>query len=440
MAHTFRGGASVKHEKHRTEGKPIERMPCPSLLMIHTVQHIGAPNQPLVEKGDEVKKGQKLAGAEAFVSAPVHAPSSGIIKEIKDVVHPVLGKGRAIILETDGRDEWAEGLPADRDWKTMDAQALRDAVKEAGIVGLGGATFPTHVKITPPEDMTIEHLLINGAECEPYLTSDDAIMRERSEDIVIGIEILQKVLGAKDVAVGIENNKPHAIDIMTKACKRLPDCRVVALPSRYPQGAERSLIKALIGKWLPGGKLPMSIGVVVQNTTTCASIADAVIRGIPILEKVVTVSGECVTEPKNVLAPIGATWKDLLDFCGGLKEELGRLVMGGPMMGISQNGFDIPLVKGTSGLLALSKKEIERKEEGPCIRCGNCVKSCPMGLEPLDWPVLARKRKWTEAEEKRVLECVECGSCEYVCPANRHILQSVKLLKTSVRDMQREKK
>ena len=440
MVHTFRGGAKVRHEKHRTEGKLIERMPCPAILTIHTVQHIGAPNLPLVEKGEEVRKGQKLAGADAFVSAPVHAPTSGVVADIREAVHPVLGKGTAIVLETDGHDKWAEGLPAESDWRSMDVSQLREAVKEAGIVGLGGATFPTHVKITPPDDVAIEHLLINGAECEPYLTSDDAIMRERSEDIVTGIEILRKVLGAKQVAVGIENNKPQAIEIMTKACARLENCRVAALPSRYPQGAERSLIKGLLDLWLPGGKLPMSLGVVVQNTTTCASISDAVLRGVPIIEKVVTVSGECVAEPKNVLAPIGATWRDLLDFCGGLKEELGRLVMGGPMMGISQNSFDIPMIKGTSGLLALSQKEIERKEEGPCIRCGNCVKSCPMGLEPLDWPVLARKRKWTEAEKKRVLECVECGSCEYVCPANRHLLQSVKVLKSRVRDLQKEKK
>jgi electron transport complex protein RnfC len=440
MVFRFRGGAQVAHQKHLTAGKPIESLPVPSVLYLHTRQHLGAPAQPVVAKGDQVCKGQVIAQAGGFVSAPVHAPTSGTVREVTDHPHPVLGTGTVVVLEPDGEDALVEGLPEQRDWTSMDAAELRSRVQEAGIVGLGGATFPTHVKLAPPPDTPIDSVLLNGAECEPFVTSDDAAMRERPEDVVLGLEMIQKAVGATRGAIGIEDNKPEALQAIRDAAARLPDCDIVALPSRYPQGAERSLIAAILDRWVPGGKLPMAVGVVVQNVSTAIAIVDAVTRGLPLLDRVVTVTGPGVREPKNVRAPLGATWRDLLDFCGGVDDELARLVMGGPMMGVAQNSLDIPVVKGTSALLALRRIDVDRPPEGPCIRCGNCVEACPMGLAPLDHPTFARERAWITARDARVLHCVECGSCEYVCPANRPIVHATRLLKSKIMQLRAAEK
>lgn len=432
MVFEFRGGARVAHQKHLTAGKAIEQLPMPQRLYLHTRQHLGAPAAPVVAPGDQVGKGQVVARAEAFVSAPIHAPTSGRVTAVAEHPHPTLGKGMAIVLEPDGEDAWIDGLPEERDWTAMDPDEIRGRVREGGLVGLGGASFPTHVKLTPPSGTKIETVLINGAECEPYLTSDDAVMRARPEDVIVGLEIILEAVGASDAAIGIENNKPEALEALGRAAGRLANCRVVALPSRYPQGAERSLIKAILGKWVAGGKLPMSVGVVVQNVNTTIGVADAVIRGIPLLDRVVTVSGLAVREPKNLRVPIGAPWADLLRFCGGTTKELARLVMGGPMMGVAQNGLEIPVIKATSGLLALTKGDIAKPETGPCIRCGSCVEACPMGLTPLDFTIHCRERDWQAAKEARTLECVECGSCEYSCPANRPLVASARVLKVLI--------
>ncbi len=432
MVFQFRGGARVAHHKHLTVGKPIEQLPMPQRLFLHARQHLGAPCEPVVQKGDQVKKGQVVARADAFVSAPIHAPTSGEVTDVTVHPHPTLGKGTAVVLEPDGEDAWFDGLPVERDWDSMDADEIRGLVRDGGLVGLGGASFPTHVKLTPPAGTSIETVLINGAECEPYLTSDDAVMRVRPEDVITGLEIILKAVGAGDAAIGIEDNKPEALQAISEAAARLPNCRVVALPSLYPQGAERSLIKAILDKWVPGGKLPMAVGVVVQNVNTTIGIADAVIRGLPIMDRIVTVSGLAVREPKNLKVPVGATWADLLDFCGGTTPELARLVMGGPMMGVAQNSLEIPVIKATSGLLALTKSDIAKPETGPCIRCGNCVEACPMGLAPLDFTIFSRERDWEAAKEARLLECVECGSCEYSCPANRPVVASARLLKALI--------
>jgi electron transport complex protein RnfC len=428
----FRGGARVAHQKHLTAGKSIEPLPMPQRLYLHVRQHLGAACEPVVGKGDRVEKGQMVARSDAFVSAPIHAPTSGEIVDVTVHPHPTLGSGTAIVLEPDGEDTWADGLPAEHDWTRMDVDEIRGRVRDGGLVGLGGASFPTHVKLTPPRDTRIETVLINGAECEPYLTSDDAVMRARSEDVITGLEIIMKAVGADDAAIGIEDNKPEALEAISQAAERLPGCRVVALPSRYPQGAERSLIKAILDRWVPGGQLPMSVGVVVQNVNTTIGIVDAVIRGLPIVERIVTVSGRAVREPKNLRAPIGATWATLLDFCGGASPELARLLMGGPMMGIAQNRLDTPVTKATSGLLALTRSDITKPKPGPCIRCGNCVAACPMGLAPLDFTVFNRERDWESARDARVRDCVECGSCEYSCPANRPIVASARVLKSLI--------
>jgi electron transport complex protein RnfC len=373
-----------------------------------------------------------VATSDAFVSAPIHAPTSGEIVDVVVHPHPTLGKGTALVLEPDGDDAWIDGLPQENDWTAMHVDEIRRRVRDSGLVGLGGASFPTHVKLTPPGDVQIETVLINGAECEPYLTSDDAVMRARPEDVITGLEIILEAVGAGQCAIGIEDNKPDALEAISQAAARLPSCRVIALPSRYPQGAERSLIKAILDKWVPGGKLPMAVGVVVQNVTTTIGIADAVIRGLPVVDRIVTVSGLAVREPRNLRVPLGATWTDLLDFCGGATPELARLVMGGPMMGVAQNSLDIPVIKATSGLLALTRGDIAKPQTGPCIRCGSCVAACPMGLAPLDFTVFGIERDWEAARQARVLDCVECGSCEYSCPANRPIVASARLLKALI--------
>jgi len=346
MVHKFRGGTAVGHEKHRTSGKPIEKLPMPAKLHIHLSQHTGAPAQPAVAAGDLVKKGQCLGTAHGMFSAAVHAPTSGKVAEIAEIAHPGGAKGRAVALEPDGNDAWLEGIPTSRDWHSLGAKEIAEIIQASGIVGLGGACFPTHVKLNPPDGTRIHTVLVNGAECEPFLTSDDAVMRAYPQDIVTGLEIILKVLDAKQAVIGVENNKPEAIAKLTEACKSVPNCRVERLPSRYPQGAERSLIKALVGSWLPAGKLPMTLGVLVQNVGTCVAITKAVTQGIPLIERVITVTGSAVREPKNVMAPIGTGWADLLAFCGGATEDLGRLIMGGPMMGIAQNSVDLHMVKG----------------------------------------------------------------------------------------------
>jgi electron transport complex protein RnfC len=257
-------------------------------------------------------------------------------------------------------------------------------------------------------------------------------MRARPEDVIVGLEIILKAVGAGEAAIGIENNKPEALEALSAAAGRLPNCRVVSLPSRYPQGAERSLIKAILNRWVPGGKLPMAVGVVVQNVNTTIGIADAVIRGLPIIDRIVTVSGLAVKEPKNVRALVGTPWADLLAFCGGTTGQFARLVMGGPMMGIAQSSLEAPVIKATSGLLALTRGDIAKPETGPCIRCGSCVEACPMGLAPLDFTIYSRERDWQTAKQARTLECVECGSCEYSCPANRPLVASVRVLKALI--------
>jgi len=440
--HHFAGGIHLQYNKERTQGKPIERIPMPRQLILYTGQHLGAPAVPVVAAKEAVKKGQLIAKAEHYVSAPVHAPTSGVIQEIRACTTPVGNKGSAIVLEPDGNDTWAEGLPAanESQWRNMTGDQLIDLIKDAGVVGLGGAVFPTHVKLKPPENTKINTVLINGAECEPYLTADDAMMRERPADIATGIEIIQKILRPKNIVVGIEDNKPEAIAAMEKAVAHISDCRVAALPSIYPQGAEKNLIKAICDIWVEPGKLPLSAGIVVQNTTTCASICDAVVRKIPLIEKVITVSGSAVKDAKNVRAPLGTTWRDLLDFCGGVSEDLSRLVMGGPMMGVAQNSLDAAVVKATNGLLGFAAKDVKPCEEGPCLRCGGCVSICPMGLAPYQFPTFYQFKQWEQAKEAGVMDCVLCGTCSYFCPSGRQVLTAIKMLKMKVTELEARKK
>ena len=376
-----------------------------------------------------VKKGQVIAEAQAFVASPVHASISGKVVEIGEYPHPVFGICPAIVIESDGADEWLEGLPLSRDWQVLEPAAIKDIIREAGIVGMGGATFPTHVKLSPPAEKAIDTFILNGAECEPYLTADHRMMLEQGERIVTGTLIAMKALGVTKGFIGIEENKPDAIEAMRRAAGS-SGLQVIPLQTKYPQGAEKTLIKVIAGREVPSGGLPMDVGVVVQNVGTVAAIADAVERGLPLIERVVTVTGGAVTEPKNLLLRIGTTFSQAVELCGGLQETPAKIIMGGPMMGMAQQSLDVPIIKGVSGILVLTPADVNAGPQRPCIRCGRCVSVCPMGLVPNMFSVLGEKGRYqTAKEEYDLLDCVECGSCVYVCPAKRNIVQYVKLAK-----------
>jgi electron transport complex, RnfABCDGE type, C subunit len=429
MAKSFRGGVHPDDRKRYTAAKPIEVAPIPDKVVIPTRQHIGAPCSALVKVGDLVKKGQVIAEAQAFVSSPVHASISGKVVEIADYPHPVFGSCQAVVIESDGQDEWVEGLPLSRDWQALDPAAIKDIIRKAGIVGMGGATFPTHVKLAPPPEKTIDAFILNAAECEPYLTADHRAMLEATERIVTGIRIVMKTLGVTKGFVGIEENKPDAIAAMVEATKGT-DITVVPLQTKYPQGAEKTLIKVILDREVPSGGLPMDVGAVVQNVGTMIAVADAVVKGLPLVERVTTVTGGAIAEPKNLLLRIGMTFAQAVELCGGFATPPAKLIMGGPMMGMAQCRLDVPVIKGTSGILALTAADINTGEEQPCIRCGRCVEACPMGLVPSMLSILGQRGLYQVAkEEYNLLDCVECGSCVYACPAKRNIVHYIKYLK-----------
>ncbi|OPX89998.1 MAG: Electron transport complex protein RnfC [Pelotomaculum sp. PtaB.Bin104] len=427
---SFHGGVHPNDSKKYTAAKPIETAPLPQRVIIPLRQHIGAPVSAIVKKGDEVKKGQLIAESNAFVSGNVHASISGKVTDIADYPHSGFGTCLSIVIESDGKDEWAEGIPVKRQWEKLDAKELSGIIRGAGIVGMGGATFPTHVKLAPPPDKKIDTFILNGSECEPFLTADYRSMLEYPDRIVSGVLITMKVLGVTTGYVGIEDNKPDAIKALQSAFSGT-QVKVVALPTKYPQGAEKMLIFMLTGREVPSGGLPMDVGVVVQNVGTIIAVSDAVTQGIPLIQRVLTVSGSAVKEPKNLLMRIGSTFADALNLCGGLSGELSKIIAGGPMMGFAQSTTELPIIKGTSGILFLTKKDVNDAKESACIHCGRCVEACPMGLNPSMLSILGERGLYAEAkDEYNLMDCMECGSCVYVCPAKRKIVQYVRYCKT----------
>ena len=380
--------------------------------------------------GQLVKKGQEIGSARGFVSVPIHAPTSGEVIAIEKRPHPVGTMLPAVVIRADGEDLWSTDLQT-ADPAQLSPEEVVEKVRRAGVVGMGGAAFPAHVKISPPPEKPIHTLIFNGVECEPYLTADHRMMLEETERVLQGVALLQYVFGAERVVIGVEANKPDVIRHLEKECKDTP-VEVVALQVKYPQGAEKQLIAAVTGKEVPSGGLPMDIGVAVHNVSTAAAVTDAVVHGRPLIERVCTVTGPVIRQPKNLRVRIGTPLSHLVETCGGLTEEPGKIILGGPMMGFTQLGLSVPVVRGTSGLLLLRSEDVVSRPEGPCIRCARCVQGCPMKLLPTTIAAYARRDMLAEAEEYRAMDCIECGCCSYSCPATIPLVQAIRYGKAAI--------
>lgn len=416
----LRGGIHAEEHKHETAGLSIALdLPLPKKLYIPVQQHVGKPAEPLVKVGQPVLKGQLLAHSQGSISAPVHAPSSGIISDVQDypAPHPSALPIRTIIIETDGKDQWLE-TPLPEDPFQLDAEEICLRVGAAGVVGLGGAVFPSAIKLGLGRKNKVDSLLINAGECEPYLTCDDRLMQERSAEIVGGIRLMLLGMGAKQATIGIEDNKPVAYQQMRLACQNFPNIKVEQVPTRYPMGWDRQMLRYLTGREIPADGRATDIGVVIHNVSTAHAVYRAVALGQPLISRVVTVSGNAVAKPGNVEVLIGTLISEVLKFCEVDNKQLARLIMGGPMMGDALPKSDVPVVKACSGILALTAADIEEPEVQPCIRCSSCVTACPVGLLPLEMASRIRSNQLDAAVDLGLKDCINCGTCSYVCPSN----------------------
>ena len=436
---TFSKGVHPNDSKSLTSGKTIEYLPLPQEVFIPLQQHIGVSGEPVVEKDQEVRTGQVIGKSEKYVSSPIHASVTGKVKSIDKFLHPLGMKVTMIHIEKTGEDEW-EKMPIMSDWQKSSPDELRSSIWQAGIVGLGGAAFPTHVKLAPPKEKKIDSFILNGVECEPYLTADHRAMLEIGDKILTGMAIIMKILGTNNGYIGIESNKPDAIETMRQLTEKYnPALRVVPLKVKYPQGAEKMLIEAILKRKVPTGGLPMDVGTIVNNIGTALAVAEAITEGKPLIQRIVTVTGEGINNPKNVMARIGTPFKSLVDFCGGLRENTVQVYMGGPMMGFAQYNLEVPIVKATSGIVCSMNESIVQLRTYPCIQCGSCVSVCPMNLLPTRLASFAEMAKWAEAEQLGIMNCIECGSCGYICPSSIPLVQWIRVGKLRVSELKRKK-
>lgn len=423
---TFKGGVHPPEHKSATSDKPIKTLGLPDTVILPLQQHIGAPLEVTVEPGDTVKVGSVIAKPTGFVSVPLHSSVSGKVKSVSDRMHPTGVRMQAVTIESDGQDTWEELKPDRRTYDELPADELKQRIKDAGIVGLGGAAFPTHVKLSPPAGKPIDTFILNGAECEPYLTADHRQMLERKKELIEGVKMIVRVLGSERTIIAIERNKPDAIEALEKLCSKEGDFEVVGLKTKYPQGGEKQLIEALTGREVPSGGLPMDVGCLVQNVSTVLAVYEAVTEGRPLIEKVVTLAGSAVKNPGNYKVRIGTLVEDVIKRVEGeVPESQGKVIMGGPMMGIALPSLDVPILKGTNGLVLLPDP-VPVAIHQPCIRCGSCVDACPVRLMPCELALFAENEHLDKCREYFVKDCIECGACGYTCPAGRNLVQLIR--------------
>ena len=429
---TFKSGihplAKIHHGKPLSENCSVEEMPASEIVRIPLSMHIGAPATALVSEGDTVKVGQKIGESNGFVSVPCHSSVSGTVLKIENIPG-IMGKMiPAVIIKNDFLDTKEE---ISFDYENMQPDDIKNAIKDAGIVGMGGATFPLHVKLSPPADKKIDCLILNGAECEPFLTADHRLMLEYANEIVIGTKILLRAIGINKAYIGIEDNKQNAIATMKKAAENSP-LEVCELKTKYPQGSEKQLIDSITGRQVPSGALPADVGVIVANVASVKAVHDLFIKGEPLTKRIVTVTGSVGT-PKNLMVRIGTKFEDVIEYAGGIKGEAMKIISGGPMMGLPVPSLDCSVVKGTSGILVLGKEYMPKKErKTACIQCGRCAQGCPIHLLPMRIAACAEKEMFDEAEKFNAVDCLNCGSCSYVCPAKRDVSQYIKLAKDQI--------
>ena len=436
---TFHGGVHPKEYKELTEHLAFELFPLPEQIILPLSQHLGKEAKALVKKGEDVKAGQMIAQAEGFVSAPIHTSVAGKVMSLgKEQTSSGFPKD-SIVIKRNDTIESENVLLYPLNPETITADEIRERVALAGIVGQGGAAFPTSVKLNPPRDKNIDVVILNGCECEPYLTRDFRFMIERPDDLISGLKLIMKALGVKRGVIGIENNKPEAIELLINKIKYEHGLEVVSLKTKYPQGAEKMLIKAVTGKEVPPGKLPMDVGAVIQNIGTAIAIHDAIVNGEVLITAALTVSGKGIKNPKNLIVPVGTTIQNVIDYCGGVTDDAVKIVVGGPMMGVAQFDLHAPVMKATSGILVLTKDDVAENPETPCLRCGQCVGACPLNLMPTKLSRYSQLNRFDDAEGAGITVCMECGTCSYTCPANIPLVQWIRLGKQKVLQMQREK-
>lgn len=431
---TFSLGGVHPKENKLSGNQKIKEIGLPKTVTISLTQCLGASPDPVVNKGDKVKVGQLLAKANAFISANIHSSVSGTVSKIEDAVDASGFRRKSITVDVEG-DEWIQTIdrsPALVKEISATKDEIISRIKEAGIVGMGGATFPTHVKLMIPQGKKAKYLLINGVECEPFLTSDHRIMLERGEELLVGVRILMKALDVEEAFIGVEKNKPDAIEHLTKLAEKNLGIQIVPLKVKYPQGGEKQLIKSVINREVPSGKLPIEVGCVVQNVGTAIAVYEAVQKNKPLIDRVVTVTGKSVKNPSNLLARIGTPISMLIEEAGGLPEDTGKVINGGPMMGKAMNSLDVTVVKGMSGLVILPEKDSKRPNTRNCIRCAKCTFACPMGLAPYLISQMTESGNVAMTENERVMDCIECGSCAFTCPSARPLLDNIRVAKNKV--------